>query len=149
MWNFNSGALLREYVHREGRKEITAVAFLTPQDQQQQQQQEEEQEQERQQQPEEGQRLCEEEQREGGFAEGGSRPASGSGSGTGSDWQRGQQVAGMGGWRGSDGAGEWGKGAALQEQEWDVAGSGVCGGMAGKEQEQEEEEEGGPPSLVS
>jgi hypothetical protein len=28
IWNFNSGAVLREYRHREGRKEITAVAFL-------------------------------------------------------------------------------------------------------------------------
>lgn len=28
MWNFNSGAVLREYQHREGRREVTAVAFL-------------------------------------------------------------------------------------------------------------------------
>ncbi len=28
IWNFNSGAVLREYRHKEGRKEITAVAFL-------------------------------------------------------------------------------------------------------------------------
>ncbi|GAB4819533.1 hypothetical protein N2152v2_006579 [Parachlorella kessleri] len=30
IWNFNSGAVLRQYKHKEGRKEITAVAFLTP-----------------------------------------------------------------------------------------------------------------------
>eukprot|EP00887_Chlorella_sp_A99_P002238 scaffold10.g2238.t1 len=27
-WNFNSGAVLREYVHGEGRKEVTAVCFV-------------------------------------------------------------------------------------------------------------------------